>query len=283
METAILLVQCPDRKGIVAKISDFVYRNSGNIIKSDQHSTDAENGLFFMRLEFYFDTNTTPIGHLESAFTLLARELQAQWELHYLSRVLRMGILVSKQDHCLFDILYRWKTGEVKVDIPFVISNHPESGALVQQFGVHFIYLPVDKSKKIQYEEQVLQKVIGMTDFLVLARYMQILTTSFLDKYSNDIINIHHSFLPSFKGANPYRQAYEKGVKVIGATAHYVTGELDEGPIIEQVVERVSHRDGVDDLVKKGRNLEKEALANALSAYIEHRIIRYQNKTIVFY
>ena len=280
-ETAVLLVQCPDQRGIVARISDIIYRCDCNIIQSDQHTTDTENGTFFMRIEFRFDNATLSHTEFEVAFSPLALQLQAQWQICYLDKKLKMGILVSKQDHCLFDILYRWKSGELAIDIPFVISNHIEPQELVEQFGVEFIYIPADKENKDIHEENILNRA-NTTDFLVLARYMQILSSSFLKKYGRDVINIHHSFLPSFKGANPYRQAYERGVKIIGATAHYVTGNLDEGPIIEQIVERVSHRDSVDTLVKKGRNLEKTALANALSAHIEHRIIRYQNKTVVF-
>jgi formyltetrahydrofolate deformylase len=282
METAVILIRCPDRKGIVAKISEFVYHNDGNIIQSDQYTTDSESGMFFMRLEFCFDETQIIPGQLESSFSTLARELLAQWEIHYKSKILRMGILVSKQDHCLFDILYRWKSGELKVNIPFVISNHRVAEELVWQFNVDFQYFSAVDLPKDIYEQHIVKCVSGTTDFLVLARYMQILSTSFLEQYRRDIINIHHSFLPSFKGANPYKQAYERGVKVIGATAHYVTEDLDEGPIIDQVVESVSHRDSVDDLVRKGRNLEKMALANALHAHIDHRIIRYKNKTVVF-
>jgi formyltetrahydrofolate deformylase len=282
METAILLMQCPDQKGIVAKISEFVFRYDANIIRSDQHTTDPENGLFFMRLEFCFDPGLVSASHLEAEFAILARGLSAQWRIHYASRRLRMGILTSKQDHCLVDLLYRWRSGELAVDIPFVISNHPDAGAETGRCGIPFHCLAVDQGSKAPQESHMLSIVKGSADFLVLARYMQILSDGFIESFGRDIINIHHSFLPSFKGANPYRQAYERGVKIIGATAHYVTGDLDEGPIIDQIVERVSHRDSVETLVRKGKNLEKTALANAVRAQVEHRIIRFKNKTIVF-
>jgi formyltetrahydrofolate deformylase len=235
-----------------------------------------------MRLDFTFDPGQVPRDHLEKEFDILARSLKAVWEIHYASTVMRMGVLVSKLDHCLVDLLYLYRSGELRVEIPMVVSNHDTVRALVEQAGIPFHHIPVTPDTKPQSEKRVLELVAGATDFLVLARYMQIFTPQFFAGYTNDIINIHHSFLPSFKGSDPYRQAYEKGVKVIGATAHYVSVELDEGPIIEQLVERVSHRDNVEVLKRKGRNLEKLALANAIQAHIEHRIIRYQNKTIVF-
>lgn len=282
METAIFLFQCPDQKGIVAKISDFVFRYDGNIIQSDQYTTDPVNGLFFMRLEFCFDEQIVSKHHIEEEFRILSRVLNAQVQIHYASTRKKMGILVSKIDHCLFDLLYRWKSGEIIADIPFVISNHDTVREEVSHYGIPFYHFPILPDNKAEQENAILDLVKSSTDFVVLARYMQILPDSFLLQYGKDIINIHHSFLPSFKGSNPYRQAYERGVKVIGATAHYVTGDLDEGPIIEQVVERVSHRDNIQDLVRKGRNLEKIALANAIQAHTEHRVIRYQNKTVVF-
>ncbi|MFP4163096.1 MAG: formyltetrahydrofolate deformylase [Chitinispirillaceae bacterium] len=279
METATLLIRCPDTKGIVAGISDFLFRHDANIIQSDQHSSDPENGTFFMRVEFLSDSQSR--SALEAEFAVIASEIGAEWQIHYSNDVMNMGILVSRQDHCLFDLLYRWRSGELKVNIPFVISNHPDVGPLVEQFGVAFYHFPVGENK-LQQEEKILQIAKDKSEFLVLARYMQIISPQFLSQYKGDIINIHHSFLPSFKGANPYRQAYNRGVKVIGATAHFVTEDLDEGPIIEQVVERVSHRDNEKSMKKKGKNLEKLALANAIGLYSEHRIIRFQNKTIVF-
>ncbi len=283
METAVLLIQCADQKGIVAKISDFAFRHDANIIASDQHSTDPANGRFFLRLEFCFDPLASPPKLLEERFAALARTFNgATWRMHYASKPDRMGILVSKQDHCLFDILYRWKIGELHAEIPLVISNHQDVAEEVTRHGIPFMFLPVQPENKTVQEKQVLSLVNRTTDFLVLARYMQILSDDFVTAYPGEIINIHHSFLPSFKGANPYRQAFKRGVKIIGATAHYVTSDLDEGPIIEQAVERVSHRDNVDTLKRKGRNLETVALANAIRAQLEHRIIRYENKTVVF-
>ncbi|MBD3390573.1 MAG: formyltetrahydrofolate deformylase [Chitinivibrionales bacterium] len=282
MESAVILIQCPDQRGIIARLSEFVFRYNGNIIQADQYTTDPQNGRFFMRLEFTFDPAKVPPDHLEREFDILAAGLGATWEIHYASTVMRMGILVSKLDHCLVDLLYLHRSGELRVDIPLVASNHDAVRPLVEQAGIPFHHIPVTPDTKPERESTLLELVRETTDFLVLARYMQILTAVFMEGYRGDIINIHHSFLPSFKGSDPYRRAYERGVKVIGATAHFVTVELDEGPIIEQVVERVSHRDNVDMLKRKGRNLEKLALANAIQAYVEHRIIRYENKTIVF-
>lgn len=282
MESAVFLIQCTDQKGIVAKISDFVFRYDGNIIQSDQYTTDPANGQFFMRVEFCFDPLIVSKSHLEDEFSILARTLNAQWNIHYINKKYRMGILVSKQDHCLIDTLYHWKCRELNVEIAFVISNHNSVSEIVKHYNVPFYYMPIDPKDKKKQEIEILNLVKNETDFLVLARYMQVLTEDFLKEYRKDVINIHHSFLPSFKGANPYRQAYERGVKVIGATAHFITDELDEGPIIEQVVERVSHRENVEALMRKGKNLEQLALSNALRTYTEHRVIRYRNKTIVF-
>lgn len=282
MDRAVLLIQCPDRKGIVAKVSSYVFKSDGNIVNSDQYSTDPEGGRFFMRVEFSFDEHARSRASLEADFAPLADELGATWEMHYASRVMRMGILVSKYDHCLFELLYRHRSGDLHVDIPFVISNHPDARDLVERYDIPFHHVPVEKHRKEEAERRLLELLTPGTDFVVLARYMQILTPVFIDGYPRDVINIHHSFLPSFKGANPYQQAYDRGVKLIGATAHYVTLELDEGPIIAQAVERVSHRDNVEDLKRKGKNLEKTALVNAIHAHIEHRVIRYRNKTIVF-
>ncbi len=282
METAVILIQCPDRTGIIARVSDFIFRKGANIIRSDQYSTDPRGGRFFMRIEFFFDPDTLRKKTLESEFDLLARELEASWEIHYAGTRMRMGILVSRQGHCLWDLLYRWDSGELPVDLTCVISNHENMRRPVEHYGVPFYHFSVSRETKPHQEKQILETLGDRTDFLALARYMQVLSGSFIEGYGRDIINIHHSFLPSFKGADPYRQAYERGVKVIGATSHFVTEDLDEGPIIEQVVERVTHKDSVDLLKRKGRNLEKIALANAVQAYIEHRIIRFGHKTIVF-
>lgn len=282
MERAVLLIQCPDRKGIVARLTGFLFENDANIVGSSQHTTHPEGGRFFMRLEFDFDPNTLSKDSLQRRLDRLAQSLHAQWEIHYASTVMRMGIAVSLHDHCLVDILYRVSSGELKAQVPLIVSNHDKVRKVAEDYGIPFYHLPIVKDKKAEQEKALLKLVRNTTDFLVLARYMQILSEHFLNEYGKDIINIHHSFLPSFKGANPYQQAYDRGVKLIGATAHFATVELDEGPIIEQVVDRVSHRDSVERIKQKSKTLEQIALARAIQAYLEHRIIRYENKTIVF-
>lgn len=276
MQTVILLFQCADQKGIVARISDFIFQQDGNIITADQYSTDPMNGHFFLRIEFYIDEAVHSLETLSRAFEPLAKEFQAKWQFYAKDKKLRMGILVSKPDHCLFDLLYLWKSGDLNVDIPCVVSNHPDHKILVEQYGVQYHYVPDVSEKKI------LNLISDTTDFLVLARYMQVLSADFLAQYGKDMINIHHSFLPSFKGANPYKQAFEKGVKVIGATSHFVTEDLDSGAIISQMVEPVSHKDDVASLIRKGKNLEKRALSHAIHNYLDYRIMRFQDKTIVF-
>lgn len=281
-EKAVVLFQCPDRSGIVARISEYIHSNGANMVQADQYSTGDEDARFFMRVEFEFDRSVLGPERLHRDFSLIAAELDAEWQIHFRSSRLRMGIMVSKFDHCLNDLLYRWKSGELEVDIPFVISNHETLRADVEAAGIAFHCIPVEKGAKAAAEAAQLQLLHGQTDFLVLARYMQILSGDFIREYGRDIINIHHSFLPSFVGADPYRQAYLRGVKIIGATAHFVTEDLDEGPIIEQMVERVNHRYDVAGLKRLGRNLEQLALARAVHAQLEHRILRYRNKTVVF-
>ncbi len=280
MEKVILLIQCPDQHGIVAQVTQFIFQQNGNITESNQHSTDLEGGRFYMRLGFILDTADRTI--LEGAFSPLGKSLQAEWHFHFESDVTRMAIAVSQYDHCLVDLLYRVSSGELNATIPFVISNHETTRALVEHHGIPFHHLPVNKDTKADQEKQILDLISENSDFLVMARYMQILSADFLGDYGKEVINIHHSFLPSFIGANPYRQAYERGVKIIGATAHYATMDLDEGPIIEQAVARVSHTDTVQTLKRKGRTLEQNALASAIHAHAEHRVIRHGNKTIVF-
>ncbi|GMV91903.1 MAG: formyltetrahydrofolate deformylase [Candidatus Hydrogenedentota bacterium] len=282
MTRTVLLIQCPDKKGIVARVSDFIFRHECNILTSDQHTTDPEGGRYFMRIVFALEEDKVSRESFEQDWGRVAEELGAKWSIHYATETPRVGILVSKQDHCLFDLLYRHRSGEFNVQIPLVISNHEDCRDLVDRYGIPFHYVPVTPETKLKAEQQVLDLVHDTTDFLVLARYMRILSDGFLAAYKKDILNIHHSFLPSFKGADPYRQAYDRGVKIIGATAHFVTPALDEGPIIEQMVERVYYKDTVDDLKRKGRNLEKLALANAIHAYLDHRIIRDAQRTIVF-
>lgn len=274
----VLLFQCPDQKGIVAQVSRFILAHGGNIITADQYSTDPYRGRFFMRVEFC--TAHALKASLRDDFTKIARRFGAGWRIFDKADTLRMGIMVSGPDHCLVDLLYLWKIKELRVNIPCIISNCRDHEQIAGQQGIPFYFVPA--SRKNRKEPEVLELVKGETDFLVLARYMLVLSKKFLSSYNKDIINIHHGFLPSFKGAHPYRQALEKGVKVIGATAHFANEHLDDGPIIAQAVEQVSHRDNLEALVRKGRNLEKSALASAVHSYIDYRIIKYGNKTIVF-
>ncbi|MFC1617530.1 formyltetrahydrofolate deformylase [Candidatus Margulisiibacteriota bacterium] len=279
MQNAILVFQCPDHKGIVAKISNYIFKNNCNIISIDEYCTSQENGTFFIRLEFCFNSKEITLDNLKQNFQPIAQEFNAYWQFHDKEKLLKMGILLSKTDHCLEELLYRWSTGELKVEIPFIISNHNTHQKIIERYNIPF-YL-VNSDDKKQNEQQILQ-ITENSDFLVLARYMRILSPDFLQDYNNDIINIHHSFLPSFAGADPYQQAYDRGVKIIGSTAHFVTSDLDEGPIIEQLIEHVSHKDSVEQLKNKGKSLEKLTLAKAVELYLDHRIIRFKNKTIVF-
>ncbi len=278
---AVLLIQCPDQPGIVAKVSDCLYQSGANILTADQHTTDAQGGRFFMRIVFALDDGQA-LGAFEERWHPLAQQLRADHELHDVAKRPRMGILVSKYDHCLFDLLHRQRAGELAADIPMVLSNHEDARDLVERYGIPFHHIPVTKETKLDAERAIIDAARGHTDFLVFARYMQIVSDGFLGGYGKPVINIHHSFLPSFKGANPYRQAYERGVKLIGATAHYVTAHLDEGPIIAQAVEAVYYKDTVEDLKRKGRNLEQYTLASAIRAHIERRILQFENRTIVF-
>lgn len=283
METIILLIECKDKRGIVANVAKWICDHKGNVIRSDQHTTDPFNGIFFMRIEFALESdNANLLEKLSESFAPMAKALQADWRLFAKSQPLRMGILVSKYDHCLFDILYHWRSQDIRAHISCIISNHEGCRVMAERHNIPYHYLPMTSENKAEQEQKILALVKDSTDFLVLARYMQILSPNFIEHYQKDIINIHHSFLPAFMGANPYQQAYDRGVKVIGATAHFVTANLDEGPIIAQSVETTSHRDDVTTLKRKGKNLEKFTLVKAISSYLEHRIIRYQNKTIVF-
>ncbi len=279
MKTFILLFQCRDKKGIVAKLSDFIFKSGGNIITADQYSTDPEGGYFFIRLEFLAGLSKEKAG-LENGLKAIAKNFQASFALYEKDKPLRMGVCVSKPGHCLAEILYLWREKELNVEIPFVISNFQGHREFVRQYKIPFYFIPASNSNR--REAQVLGRLLGKTDFLVLARYMLVLSGKFLNAYGKDIINIHHGLLPSFKGPDPYKQALAGGVKVIGATAHFVTDKLDEGPIISQEVERVSHKDSLEGLVRKGKNLEKRALIDALGAYIDYRVIKHNNKTIVF-
>jgi formyltetrahydrofolate deformylase len=275
----ILLFQSKDQKGIVAAVTDLIFRKGGNIINAEQYSTDPVNGRFFLRIEFCCGSGES-VCSLGADFAACAEKFQAGWNIYDCRKRMRMGIMASKPGHCLFELLYQWRSGELAADIPFVISNCEEHRQLVSQFGIPFHFIATGKSDR--GEPPILTLVKDSCDFLVLARYMLTLSGGFLNAYGKDIINIHHGLLPAFTGANPYRQAHEKGVKIIGATAHFVTEKLDEGPIICQKAECVSHKDDVRGLARKGRNLEKHALSSAVADYIGHRVIRSGDKTIVF-
>jgi formyltetrahydrofolate deformylase len=267
--SAILLISCPDRKGEVATIADFVYRHNGNILHADEHA-DEESGLFLMRVEFDpkdfdIDLADRALADFARQFSPIAEKFQMKWRLAQSSHRPRMMILVSKYDHCLVDLLYRHQSGELACDIPLIISNHPDNQPIADFYQIPYTVISITKDNKLQAEEQMHSLIEKhKTDFMVLARYMQILSNGFVNRYPQRIINIHHSFLPAFVGAKPYHQAFERGVKLIGATSHYVTEVLDDGPIIEQDVVRVSHRDTVDDLIRKGRDLEKVVLSRAV-------------------
>ena len=285
--SAILLVSCPDAKGEVATIADFVYRHNGNILHADEHA-DEESGLFLMRVEFDptdfdIDLSEKDLADFTEHFSPIADKFQMNWRLAQSSHRQRMIILVSKYDHCLVDILYRHQSGELACDIPLIISNHPDNQPIADFYKIGYTVISITKDNKQQAEERIHSLIKDhRADFLVLARYMQILSNDFVNRYPQRIINIHHSFLPAFIGARPYHQAFERGVKLIGATSHYVTELLDDGPIIEQDVVRVSHRDTVEDLIRKGRDLEKVVLSRAVRWHLENRILLYGNKTVVF-
>jgi formyltetrahydrofolate deformylase len=281
-DSIVLLIHCKDRKGIVARVSGFIHDFGGNILDSDHH-TDEETNDFLMRMEFATEGFQIPPEDIPAAFAPIAKVFEMRYEIHRSSRRTRVGILVSKQDHCLADLLQRHRRDELHIDIPVLISNHDACTGWADLFKIPFAVYPVTKETKPQQERQILAllKEHGV-DLVVMARYMQILSAEFLAQVGCPVINIHHSFLPAFVGANPYRQAYERGVKLIGATAHYATEDLDEGPIIEQDVIRVGHRDTVEDLVRKGRDLEEIVLARAVRHHIEHRVLVYGRKTVVF-
>jgi formyltetrahydrofolate deformylase len=280
--TATLLLSCPDQKGLVAAVSNFVFENDGNIIHADQH-TDLEEHYFLQRVEWEMDGFAVPRAELREAFRPLAERFSMDWSVRFSDETPRMALFVSRQAHCLYDVLARWKMDEIRADIPLIVSNHADLGDVADDFGIPFHHLPVTAATKPEQEATVLGLLAEhRIDLVVLARYMQILSGDFVARYPHRIINIHHSFLPAFAGARPYHQAYERGVKVIGATAHYVTPDLDGGPIIEQDVVRVSHSDAVPDLVAKGRDLEKVVLARAVRLHLEGRVLVYGNKTVVF-
>jgi len=280
--TATLLITCPDTKGIVAAIANFLYQHNANILHADQHQ-DAENSLFLMRVEWDLKDFSLDEASFAKAFEVIAKTYKMTWELKFSKDKPRMAIMVSQYDHCLADLLHRYKNNELQCDIPLIISNHLDTQKLADFYGIPFFHIPVEKDKKKEAEaKQFALFDKYQVDFIVLARYMQILSEDFVKRYPQRVINIHHSFLPAFIGARPYHRAFERGVKLIGATSHYVTEVLDEGPIIEQDIDRISHRDQVEDLIQKGRDLERIVLSKAVRWHIENRILIYANKTVIF-
>ncbi len=280
--SATLLINCPDRKGLVAAIAEFLYRHNANILHADQHQ-DAEQNLFLMRVEWDLTGFGLTPQEFEREFAGIAEKFSMQWRLNLSSRKPRIAIFVSKYDHCLTDLLYRHHSGELDCDIPLIISNHPDTKRLADFYGIPFHVVEVTKDNKAEAEARQFALLDAHEiDLIVLARYMQVLSPAFVARYPQRIINIHHSFLPAFVGARPYHRAFERGVKLIGATSHYVTEVLDEGPIIEQDIMRVSHRDQLEDLIQKGRDLEKIVLSRAVRWHVENRILLYSNKTVIF-
>lgn len=281
-KSAVLLLSCPDKKGVVASIAGFIYQHGGNILHADEHG-DADSNVFLMRVEFDPTEFDLPLNELSRHFLPISEQFEMRWRLAESDYRPRMVILVSRYDHCLVDLLYRHQSGELACEIPCIISNHPDSQAIAEFYRIPFFLVPVEKENKLAAERQIRARLERHSvDFIVLARYMQILSDEFVSAYPGRIINIHHSFLPAFVGSKPYHQAFTRGVKLIGATSHYVTEMLDDGPIIEQDVVRVSHRDAVEDLIQKGRDLEKVVLSRAVRWHIENRVLVYGNKTVVF-
>jgi formyltetrahydrofolate deformylase len=279
--TATLLISCPDQRGLVAKFANFIYSNGGNIIHADQH-TDFAAGLFLTRIEWQVEGFNLPREFIAPAFNSIAQPLSAKWEIRFSDAVPRIAIWVSRQDHCLFDLIWRQRAKEFIAEIPLIISNHANLKVIAEQFNIDFQHIPINKDNKAEQETQQLELLRQYKiDLVVLAKYMQIVSADFINQFPQ-IINIHHSFLPAFIGANPYHRAFERGVKIIGATAHYATADLDAGPIIEQDVVRVSHRDEVDDLVRKGKDLERVVLARAVRSHLQNRVLVYGNRTVVF-
>lgn len=276
-------MHCPDQAGIITVITGFINENSGNIVYLDQY-VDRVNGIFYMRIEWELNNFIIPKEKISDYFnTLYAQRYNMSFHISFTERVQRMAIFVSKMSHCIYDLLARYTAGEWDVEIPLIISNHPDLSVIGQQFNIPFEVIPITKENKAEQEAKEFELLERYNiDFIVLARYMQVLSEDFIARYPNRIINIHHSFLPAFIGAKPYHQAYERGVKLIGATSHYVTAELDAGPIIEQDIARISHKDSPAELVHKGRDLEKIVLSRAVEKHIQRKILTYKNKTIIF-
>ncbi|MDX8340186.1 formyltetrahydrofolate deformylase [Draconibacterium sp. IB214405] len=282
-DTAILLIHCPDRQGILATVTEFLNQNKGNIIYLDQH-VDRQEKIFYMRVEWELENFAIPADKIGEYFdTLIGSPLQMNWKIYFSNSVPRMALFVSKMPHCLFDILARYTAGEWDVEIPMIISNHETLRPVAERFDIDFHYFPITKENKAEQEAAELKLLKdNKIDFVVLARYMQILSEDFVKNFPNKVINIHHSFLPAFAGAKPYHAAHERGVKIIGATSHYVTSELDAGPIIEQDVTRCSHVDTVQKLIRKGRDLEKIVLSQAVYKHLQRKVLVYKNRTVVF-
>ncbi|HKL78484.1 MAG TPA: formyltetrahydrofolate deformylase [Gammaproteobacteria bacterium] len=280
--TAHLLITCPDQPGIVSAVSGFLYARHANISALDQHTADPSGGCFFMRVAFQLPNHERADGMEEAFDTEVAAPFGMDWHLHYTADRPQMAILASKPDHALLELLWRWARGELPAEISMVISNHPDHRAAVESFGLPYHHIPATPANKAAAEGEILERLAGQADLVVLARYMQILSPTFVAHFPNRIINIHHSFLPAFVGADPYQQAFDRGVKLIGATAHYVTDELDAGPVIDQDVIRVSHRDRVPDLRVRGREVERNVLARAVRWHLEDRIAVWGNRTVVF-
>ena len=283
MTTAKLLLHCPDKPGILAEVTDFITVNKGNIIYLDQYVDHVEN-IFFMRIEWELESFLVPQEKIEDYFeTLYAQKYGMSFRLYFSDVKPRMAIFVSKMSHCLFDLLARYTAGEWNVEIPLIISNHPDLQHVAERFGIPFHLFPITKETKEEQEKKEMELLAKhKVNFIVLARYMQVISEKMIDAYPNRIINIHHSFLPAFVGAKPYHAAFERGVKIIGATSHYVTTELDAGPIIEQDVVRITHKDTVQDLVNKGKDLEKIDLSRSVQQHIERKVLAYKNKTVIF-
>ena len=283
MTTAKLLLHCPDKPGILAEVTDFITVNKGNIIYLDQYVDHVEN-IFFMRIEWELKDFLVPQEKIEDYFrTLYGQKYEMDFRLYVSDVKPRMAIFVSKMSHCLFDMLARYTAGEWNVEIPLIISNHPDLQHVAERFGIPFYLFPITKETKEEQERKEMELLAKhKITFIVLARYMQVISEQMINAYPNKIINIHHSFLPAFVGAKPYHAAFQRGVKIIGATSHYVTTELDAGPIIEQDVVRITHKDSIEDLVNKGKDLEKIVLSRAVQKHIERKVLAYKNKTVIF-
>jgi len=282
MNHAILLISSPDKRGITATVTNFIYENDGNVVHADQH-IDEKNNIFFMRVEWSLDGFKIEKGDISQFFEPIAKRFGMSWELYFTDEPIRVAIFASKPLHCLNDLLFRHQTGQLRCEISLIISNHSDAKDLAKNFKVRYVEIPKDEENKAAQEAKEIELLKKeKIDLIVLARYHQILTKNFIDQFQNKIINIHHSFLPAFAGKNPYSQAYEKGVKIIGATSHYVIEELDEGPIIEQSTVRISHRDSIEDLMLKGQDLERTVLHQAVRWHLERKILSYNNKTVVF-